>query len=178
MKILIVVDMQNDFLEGSLRNEEGIKIIDNVVKKINDYNKNGYDIIATRDTHTINYLNTQEGKNLPVVHCVKNTLGWEINKDIKEALKEVLIFDKPSFGSLDLANYLKEKYENNQNEIEIELVGVCTDICVISNALLIKASLPEVKMYVDASCCAGVSIESHKSALSAMKSCQIEIIGE
>lgn len=177
MKILIVVDMQNDFLHGALKNEEGIKKIPNVVNKINEYKKNGYEIIATRDTHMSNYLETQEGINLPFVHCIKDTLGWQINDDVKEALGDVLIFDKPTFGSTELAHYLYNKYKD-ESSLEIELIGVCTDICVISNAILIKASLPEAKMVVDASCCAGVTIDSHNAALVAMKSCQIKVIGE
>lgn len=178
MKILIVIDMQNDFLHGALRNEEGIKIIPNVVNKINEYKKNNYPIIATKDTHYDNYLNTQEGINLPVTHCIINTLGWEINNEVKESLGDVLVFNKPTFGSLELANYLKDTYKKCEKSLEIELIGVCTDICVISNAMLIKASLPEAKVIVDASCCRGVTPESHQTALNAMKSCQINIIGE
>lgn len=178
MKILVVIDMQNDFLEGTLRNEEGIKIIPNVVNKIKEYKSNGHTVIATRDTHDISYLQTQEGKNLPVIHCVKKSDGWKINKDVSEALGDVLIFDKPTFGSLELANWLKSNYENVQTELEIELVGVCTDICVVSNAILIKAHLPEAKIICDASCCAGVTTEAHKNAILTMKSCQIDIIGE
>ena len=178
MKILIVIDMQNDFLDGTLRNEEGIKIIPNVVNKIKLYKNDGNLIIATRDTHDITYLQTQEGKNLPVIHCIKKTHGWEINDDIARALGDVLVFDKPTFGSLELANWLKDNYYDVQEDLEIELVGVCTDICVVSNAMLIKATLPEAKLVCDASCCAGVSIESHKSALQTMKTCQIQVIGE
>lgn len=177
MKILIVIDMQNDFLEGSLRNEEGIKIIPNVVKKINDYKKNGYEIIATRDTHDFNYLDSQEGKNLPVEHCIIDTYGWQINKDVNEALGDALIFDKPTFGSVALADYLFDTYGMDE-KLEIELVGVCTDICVISNALLIKANMPEALITVDASCCRGVTPDTHNAALISMKSCQINIIGE
>ena len=178
MKILVVIDMQNDFLEGTLRNEEGIKIIPNVINKINEYKNNNDLIIATRDTHDIGYLQTQEGKNLPLIHCVKTSEGWRINKQVLDALGDVLVFDKPSFGSLELANWLKDNYLDKQEELEIELIGVCTDICVVSNALLIKASLPEAKLICDASCCAGVTIETHKAALTTMKSCQIKVIGE
>jgi nicotinamidase-related amidase len=178
MKILVVIDMQNDFLEGTLRNEEGIKIIPNVINKIKEYKNNNDLVIATRDTHDISYLQTEEGKNLPVIHCVKKSLGWEINKNVQDALGDVLVFDKPTFGSLELASWLKSNYENIQDDLEIELVGVCTDICVVSNAILIKAHLPEAKIICDASCCAGVTIESHKAALSTMKSCQIKVIGE
>ena len=177
MKLLIVIDMQNDFLEGALRNEEGIKIIPNVVNKINNYIKNGDTVIATRDTHLDNYLDTQEGKRLPVVHCIKDTAGWELNKLISEALGNSLKFDKDGFGSLELAAYLSEEY-GEEKDLEIELVGVCTDICVISNAMLIKAALREARIIVDASCTAGVTAESHNCALNAMRACQIDIIGD
>ena len=175
---MIVIDMQNDFLEGTLRNEEGIKIIPNVIKKIKEYKENNDMIIATRDTHHIDYLQTQEGKQLPIIHCIKNSNGWKINSLINEALGDVVVFDKPTFGSIELANWLKNNYENIQNDLEIELIGVCTDICVASNAILIKAFLPEAQLICDASCCAGVTIDSHNSALSTMKSCQIKVIGE
>lgn len=173
MKILVVIDMQNDFLTGSLRNEEGIKIIPNVVKKIEEYKKNNDLIIATRDTHYPNYLETQEGNKLPVKHCIINTFGWEIEESIKNALGDCQVIDKPTFGSIELGNIIK-KYENLNPEIE--LVGVCTDICVISNAMIIKANLPEAKIIVDSSLCAGVTKETHNQALGAMKMCQIEII--
>jgi len=178
MRILLVIDMQNDFLEGALRNEEGIKIIPNVINKINENKKNNDIIIATRDTHQANYLGTQEGKNLPVEHCIEGTEGWEINDEVKAALGNALVFDKPTFGSVDLASYLYDEYNGIEKELEIELVGVCTDICVISNALLIKANLPEAQISLDASCCAGVTVDSHKAANNAMRSCQIKIKGE
>ena len=177
MKILVVIDMQNDFLTGALRNEEGIKIIPHVIEKIKEYKKNNDIIIATRDTHYPDYLNTQEGINLPVPHCIKDTLGWEINSDILSLLDDAKIFDKPSFGSVDLAEYLKSNYENSSS-LEIELVGVCTDICVISNAMLIKAYMPECRVIVDAAATAGVTVESHLNALKAMEMCQIKIINK
>lgn len=175
MKILLVIDMQNDFLNGALRNEEGIKIIPNIVKKILEYKENSDVVIATRDTHYDDYLQTQEGINLPVEHCIKNTYGWEINAEISKELNDSLIFDKPTFGSLELASYLREKYLDLGSDLEIEMVGVCTDICVISNALLIKASLPEAHITVLKELCAGVTINSHNNALEAMKMCQINI---
>lgn len=175
MKLLIAIDMQNDFLHGALRNEEGINIIPKVVNKIKEYKENNNIVIATRDTHETNYLETQEGFNLPVTHCIKGTEGWQINEDILEVLGDSLIFDKPTFGSLELAKYLRENYLNLQNELEIEMLGVCTDICVISNAMLIKASLPEAKITVLKDLCAGVTLESHKNALEAMKMCQINV---
>ena len=176
MKILLVIDMQNDFLEGALRNEEGIKIIPKVVEKINEYKRNNDIVIATLDTHQTNYLDTQEGKNLPVTHCVKDTYGWQIQTDVMDALGDALLFEKPTFGSTELASYLKEKYEKIQSELEIEIVGVCTDICVISNAMVVKAFYPELPLIVDAKGCAGVTPESHKRALEAMKVCQIKVV--
>lgn len=178
MKILVVIDMQNDFLEGSLRNEEGIKIIPNVIEKIKQYKMNNDLIVATRDTHDISYLQSSEGKHLPVIHCVKMSNGWKIHNDVEAVLGDVLVFDKPTFGSVELASWLKTNYGNIEDELEIELIGVCTDICVVSNAILIKAYLPEAKIVCDASCCAGVSVDSHNAALLTMKSCQIEVIGE
>ena len=175
MKILLVIDMQNDFLYGALRNEEGIKIIPSVVNKIKEYKVNNDLVIATRDTHYDNYLETQEGINLPVTHCIKDTYGWEINDSVKEVLTDSLVIDKPVFGSMELALYLKDKYESIQKELEIELVGVCTDICVISNAMLIKSSLPEAKITVLKDLCAGVTVDSHNNALNAMRMCQINI---
>lgn len=175
MKILLVIDMQNDFLNGALRNEEGIKIIPNIVKKILEYKGKNYLVIATRDTHEENYMQTQEGINLPTMHCIKDTEGWQIDDDINKVLNDSLIFDKPTFGSLELASYLREKYLDLGSDLEIEMVGVCTDICVISNALLIKASLPEAHITVLKELCAGVTINSHNNALEAMKMCQINI---
>lgn len=175
MKILLVIDMQNDFLDGALRNEEGIKIIPNVVNKIYEYQGNNNLIIATRDTHEKDYLQTQEGVNLPVIHCVKNSNGWEINNDVAKALGDSLVFDKPTFGSLELANYLKENYLELGSDLEIEMIGVCTDICVISNAMLLKASLPEAKITVLKDLCAGVTLDTHNNALKAMEMCQINI---
>lgn len=175
MKILLVIDMQNDFLHGALRNEEGIKIIPSVVEIIKEYKKNNDVVIATRDTHNSDYLLTQEGINLPVSHCIKDSYGWEINEEISNVLGDSIIFDKPVFGSMDLALFLKEKYMH-EKELEITLVGVCTDICVISNAMLIKAALPEAKIVVLKDLCAGVTISSHNNALNAMAMCQIKIL--
>lgn len=171
-KILIVVDMQNDFIDGALGTKEAQQIVKPVMEKIKKYNTT--DIYATRDTHGEDYLSTQEGKNLPVEHCIKKTLGWEIYSEIADLLKGATIIDKPSFGSLELAELLYE--ENKKEELEIELVGLCTDICVVSNAILLKAKLPENKISVDSSCCAGVTLESHKAALETMKMCQIHIL--
>ena len=199
MKILVVIDMQNDFLHGALKNEEGIKIIPNVVKRIKEYYAENMPVFATRDTHTEDYLSTQEGKKLPVVHCVKYAKGWQINQDVLDALGETyvydkkqfpyrkmlglptasnyaIIFDKPTFGSEDLANYIKRCYGHIQKELEVELCGVCTDICVISNALLLKAHFPEVKIKAHSLCMAGVNVSKHNSAIDVLKSCHIEVI--
>lgn len=169
-KLLLVIDMQNDFIDGSLRNEEAIKIIKNVNKKVTKYRENGYTIIFTRDTHDTNYLNTNEGKNLPVEHCIKGTEGWQISSSINLQENDKII-DKPTFGSLELAEYVATLKPE-----KVELIGVCTDICVISNAMILKAKLPEIEISVDATCCAGVTQESHKNALEAMKMCQIKVI--
>ena len=171
--ILIVVDMQNDFIDGALGTAEAVAIVPKVADKIRNFSGR---IIFTRDTHGEDYMDTQEGKNLPVPHCIKETEGWQISPMLQELCKEDPI-DKVTFGSESLASILKEA--NEENSIgSITLIGLCTDICVISNALLIKAFLPEVPMVVDASCCAGVTPESHRNALAAMKICQIKIENE
>lgn len=173
MKYLIVVDMQNDFITGSLGTSEAQAILPEVVSKVKNYQGK---IIFTRDTHTENYLETQEGKLLPVKHCILHEAGWELAGQLAELAEKEgrTVYDKPAFGSRELAEELKK--ENDKQPIEeIELCGLCTDICVISNALLIKAFLPEVPIVVDAACCAGVTPESHKNALQAMKMCQIHV---
>ena len=171
MKVLIVVDMQNDFIDGTLGTDEAVKIVPNVVKKIKEFD--GI-VLSIRDTHFEEYLQTQEGKNLPIKHCIKNSFGWEIRKEVAELLKEEPI-DKLSFGSIELADKLKEL--NSKEKIEsITFIGLCTDICVISNAIIAKASLPEVPIIVDSNCCAGVTVKNHLQALEVMKGCQIQII--
>lgn len=171
-KILVVVDMQNDFIDGALGTKQAQEIVNNVVEKIKSYK--GCKVFATRDTHGSDYMETLEGKHLPVPHCIKGTKGWEIRKEVADALLEVNaeIIDKYTFGSNDLAQRLYEAA--GQEETEIELVGLCTDICVISNGLLIKAKLPKVPVKVDPDCCAGVNKESHEAALLTMKMCQID----
>lgn len=171
MKVLVVIDMQNDFIDGALGTPEACAIVPAVVDKIRNFD--GL-ILATRDTHGADYLSTQEGRNLPVEHCIKGTKGWELNPEISALIKEAPI-DKPTFGSCELGMRLKElaQHENIEN---ITLIGVCTDICVISNAMIIKAFLPEVPVTVVKECCAGVTPESHLRALEAMRSCQIEIV--
>ncbi len=170
-KLLVVVDMQKDFIDGSLGTKEAEAIVDNVVKVIGAYDPKN--IFATRDTHPENYLETQEGRNLPVVHCVKDTPGWEINEKVAEALENAKVIDKPTFGSRKLAEEIAAIAE--KEEIEVTLVGLCTDICVVSNALLIKAYLPEIPVKVIASCCAGVTPASHEAALTTMQMCQIKV---
>ena len=169
--LLVVVDMQNDFIDGSLGTKEAAAIVDNVAAEIAKYDTK--DIFATRDTHTENYLKTQEGKKLPVVHCVRGTQGWQINEKIKAALKDAKVIDKPTFGSKALAEELVKIAE--KEDITVTCIGLCTDICVVSNALLIKAYLPEVPVKVIASCCAGVTPESHEAALATMKMCQVQV---
>lgn len=171
-QILIVVDMQNDFITGALGSDEAKKIVGNVVEAVKQHKG---DVYFTRDTHERNYLQTQEGKNLPIEHCIKGTNGWEICSELQALTKEAVIIDKPAFGSMKLAEKIKEEAEKNEIE-SITLVGLCTDICVISNAMILKAALPEVPVQVIEKCCAGVSIESHKNALEAMKMCQIAVI--
>ena len=172
-KILIVVDMQRDFVDGALGSNEAVAIVDNVVNKIESFDG---DIIVTYDTHSEAYMTTQEGKNLPVPHCIKGTDGWKLDKKVQVALdrKTYKSFEKPTFGSTELPLYIMNNY--NTKEIEIELIGLCTDICVVSNALLMKANFPETKVSVDAACCAGVTPETHQAALTTMKMCQVNVI--
>lgn len=168
--ILIVVDMQNDFISGALGTKEAQAIVPKVAEKIKGFNGR---VIFTRDTHFENYANTQEGHKLPVPHCIKGTVGWEICPQLAPLCTQPPV-DKPTFGSSALGGMLTS--ENIREPIEsVTLVGLCTDICVISNALLIKAFLPEVEVKVDAACCAGVTPESHKTALAAMLPCQITV---
>ena len=173
MKILVVVDMQNDFISGALGSEAAMQIVKPVADRIKEFDGR---VIFTRDTHTDEYMQTQEGRKLPVPHCIKGTHGWQIDSAITVPEGSV-IFDKITFGSAELAEYLAEL--NKKEAVDgVELVGLCTDICVISNAFLIKAALPECEITVDASLCRGVSDESHKIALRAMRACQINVINE
>ena len=170
-KILIVIDMQNDFIDMALGTKEAAAIVNQVKEKIRSYPAEN--VIATMDTHGTNYMETQEGKNLPVEHCIKGTEGWEIRPDIQELLKGAKIFEKPTFGSIAMAEYIRDLSE--KEELELEMVGLCTDICVVSNALLLKAAMPEIRISVDAACCAGVTPEKHLAALETMRSCQIYV---
>lgn len=175
-KLLVVIDMQNDFITGSLGTKEAEEIVEKVKAKIEMYRNHGNEVVYTRDTHGTNYLETREGSNLPVVHCIQGTWGWELESHIeKNRTLEDKVFDKGTFGSTELGEYIANKFKKDSN-LEIELVGLCTDICVISNALLIKAYCPEIQISVDANCCAGVTVESHKNALEAMKMCQIKMV--
>ena len=177
MKILVVVDMQNDFINGSLGTKEAQAIVDNVVNEIEQGN---YDTIyVTRDTHGKNYLETREGRFLPVEHCIENTPGWNLNSEISNALWHTKVtyvryINKPTFGSEQLVDELKHTVDVTNDCITF--VGLCTDICVVSNALMVKAALPETNIYVKADCCAGVTPEKHEAALETMRSCQIEVI--
>lgn len=170
MKILVVVDMQNDFIDGALGTPEAVAIVPYVKEVIENFDGK---VLFTRDTHFENYMDTEEGKNLPVPHCIKGTDGWQIRPEL-DALRKTEAINKVTFGSKDLVNLLKE-------EIDIEsitFVGLCTDICVISNVMVVKAFYPEIPLIVDAKACAGVTPESHKNALNAMKMCQVKVVGE
>ncbi|MCL2509867.1 MAG: cysteine hydrolase, partial [Methanomassiliicoccaceae archaeon] len=170
MKLLIVVDMQNDFITGALGTPQAQSILPDVKAKIEKYKRNGDKVIFTRDTHGEDYLSTHEGRCLPIVHCIKGTKGHEIADCLDTEGCEII--DKPTFGSLELAEHVAlDDYD------EIELCGVCTDICVVSNALLLKARVPEMEVAVDATCCAGATPESHKAALLTMKMCQVNVTG-
>ena len=167
MKTLIVIDMQNDFITGALGSSEAQAIVPNVKKKIEEYKARGDEIIFTRDTHQSDYLETNEGKHLPVEHCIEGTYGWQIAEGLE--VPNCSYINKPTCG---WTHWINRDFE------EIELAGLCTDICVVSNALILKANFPEINIAVDASCCAGVTPESHQAALATMKSCQINVVGE
>ncbi len=171
MNVLIVVDMQNDFIDGALGTAEAVSIVPRVIEKIKSFNGA---VLATMDTHGEDYLDTPEGKNLPVIHCVRGTTGWELQKDVGKLISTTP-FEKKIFGSMDLAEYLVGMDKQVGIE-EITLIGLCTDICVISNAMILKSTLPQVKIIVDSNCCGGVTPKSHTTALEAMKMCQIEIL--
>ena len=187
MRFLIVVDAQNDFIDGALRNEEAIKRVPNIVKEIKEGDWNA--IIATQDTHYSNdYLDTAEGRKLPIPHCIKGSEGWKINKEVLDAIQTTTenfaILEKSTFGSFALANILVDYFEEGRRsgiepdneDLYIELVGFCTDICVISNALIVKTMIEMGAVAVKESCCAGVTKESHDTALKAMQACHIDIV--
>lgn len=164
-RTLIVVDMQNDFIDGALGTKEAVAIVPFVKAKIREYQERGDEIIFTRDTHQADYLSTPEGKKLPVEHCIEGTHGWQIAEGLE--VSGCSYIDKPTFGWT---------HWNERTFDEIELIGLCTDICVVSNALILKATFPEAKIMVDASCCAGVTPATHAAALETMKMCQIDVV--
>lgn len=170
-KILLVVDMQNDFIDGALGTPEAVAIVPNVRKKIEEFDGT---VLFTRDTHESNYLETQEGKNLPVPHCIRGTKGWEIREEL-DILRKTEPIDKVTFGSSELGPLL-QKLDSEEKIESITVIGLCTDICVISNVMISKAYLPEVPVFVDANCCAGVSTKTHENALEAMEVCQVKVI--
>ena len=173
MKVLIVVDMQHDFVDGALGSPAAQAIVPAVQAKIEDYEKSGDYVIFTRDTHEENYLQTQEGRNLPVPHCIRGTEGWKILPQLHDSRHAKV--DKVTFGSSELPQVLEQTFAPGELQ-SIELVGLCTDICVISNAMVLKAFFPEVPILVDSACCAGVTEQSHQNALEAMKVCQIKVL--
>lgn len=168
-RLLIVVDMQKDFIDGALGSAEAQAIVPRVAQKIRQYRQTGDEVVFTLDTHTEQYMDTMEGKKLPVIHCVKGTPGWELCGELAEF--EGKRFEKPTFGCTELADYAAAGTYDS-----VELIGLCTDICVISNAMLIKARIPDTPIQVDAACCAGVTPESHENALRAMEMCHIDIV--
>ena len=172
-KFLIVVDMQKDFVDGALGTTEAVKIVPNVVNKIRNFDGA---IIATFDTHFDDYMQSSEGKKLPVPHCIRGTDGWQLNTEVSAALTEqgYIAMEKPTFGCIELPKRILELA--GDDAFSVELIGLCTDICVVSNALLLKANFPEIDIMVDSACCAGVTPESHEAALATMQCCQIDVI--
>ena len=172
-KFLIVVDMQKDFVDGALGTPEAVAIVPRVAEKIRSFPG---ELFVTLDTHEADYLQTAEGKKLPIPHCIRNTAGWQLDQSVAAALsgKRYTVVEKPTFGSTRLPELISEAAHGE--EFSLELIGLCTDICVVSNALLLKAHFPEVPMSVDASCCAGVSPQTHKAALATMQCCQIDVV--
>ena len=186
-KVLCVIDAQEDFINGALGSPEAQAIVPKIVEKLNNYPDKNTLLLFTKDTHYINYLDTFEGKHLPIPHCIENTPGWSINREIEKAVKDNRFLSyssgkiinsrvyKNTFGSDDLEELLVK----HKNDIEsVEFVGLCTDVCVVSNVLMARQKLPSTPIYVDASCCAGTTVEKHKAALEVMKSCQIEVTNE
>ena len=171
-ELLLVIDMQTDFVDGALGSAEAVAIIPNVLREIAKFDKSN--IIATRDTHPEDYMQTREGKHLPVPHCIKGTDGWQIHPAIAPAIDGCLVIDKPTFGSTALCEHIVNIAK--EEDISVTLVGLCTDICVVSNAMLIKAALPEIEVTVVSDACAGVTPDTHTAALTTMKMCQINVI--
>lgn len=189
-RLLVVVDMQKDFIDGSLGSPEAVAIVKNVQKKVDEYLQMSENrIIFTRDTHfddpdLCEYKYTVEGRHLPIKHCIMEEEGWEIQIDFPEDHTNVTVVDKECFGYLPYESLVLDVFGSqysdklDEGEIEVEVVGLCTDICVISNAIILKATFPNTEVYVDASCCAGSTPELHKKALDVMRSCHVNIIGE
>ena len=173
-RYLIVVDMQKDFVDGALGTAEAVKIVPEVVKKIEGF---GGRVYVTLDTHGEDYMDTSEGKKLPVPHCVRGTDGWRLDAQVEHALrgKDYVTVEKPTFGSVKLPELIREDAAGEP--FTVELIGLCTDICVVSNALMLKANFPEMPISVDAACCAGVSVPTHEAALATMRCCQIDVLG-
>ena len=174
-KFLVVVDMQKDFIDGSLGTPEAQKMTPDAVKRIRDCKAEGYTLIATLDTHEENYMDTAEGKKLPVPHCIRGTAGWKLDGRVREALGECVLVEKPTFGSVRLPEIIKGMLGPDETPV-IEALGLCTDICVVSNVLLLKAHFPEAKIAVNPRCCAGVTPAKHQAALETMASCQIDLL--
>ena len=170
MKVLAIIDMQKDFIDGALGTKEAVSIVPKVAARLKKAREDGETVVFTRDTHHAEYLSTQEGRNLPVPHCIEETEGWQIDATLP--VLDAPVFDKSGFGSPALIAYLKVLPELER----VEFIGLCTDICVITNAMMAKGALPEVPLFVRADCCAGVTPESHETALSAMRMCQILIL--
>lgn len=173
-KYLVVVDMQNDFVDGALGSAEAQKIVSRVVKKAKDFDGK---VVYTQDTHFDNYLSTQEGKMLPVKHCIEGTSGWKLVPELEELQQKegCKVYHKYTFGSIELAAELQKEYQKGEVS-SVEIVGLCTDICVVSCALVLKAFMPELPLSLDASCCAGVTPEKHRAAIETLKSCQFSVI--
>ncbi len=173
-KILIAVDLQNDFIDGALGTKEAEAIVPAAAARIREWREAGAEIFATLDTHEADYMETREGKHLPVPHCIRGTEGWQLNPEIREALGDAILVEKPTFGSVRLPEIIRENMEPGE-PAAMEIMGLCTDICVVSNALLLKANFPEAEIAVNTRCCAGVTPEKHMAALETMRSCQIDM---
>ena len=174
-KFLIVVDMQKDFIDGALGTKEAQAIVPAAAQRIRACREAGYTVIGTLDTHGADYMETAEGKKLPVPHCIRETEGWQLNGAIREAMGEAILVEKPTFGSVRLPEIIRDRLAEGDT-LKIEVMGLCTDICVVSNTLLLKAYFPEAAIAVNAACCAGVTPEKHRSALETMASCQIDLL--
>ena len=173
--ILIAVDLQKDFIDGALGTREAEAIVPTAAARIRELREAGAEIYATLDTHEKDYMQTREGRKLPVPHCIRGTEGWQLNPAIREALGDCVTVEKPTFGSVRLQEMLRDRI-GAEEDVTIELLGLCTDICVVSNALLLKAAFPEAEIRVNSACCAGVTPEKHRAALETMASCQIDIL--